>query len=51
LLILAAQTAANQLAIYRGITDPCDYLRQSLVKALRINNPRWLGEPDEPDRG
>lgn len=49
---LAARIRAGGIAL----DDPAllDHLRQSLVEALRINNPRWLGEPDapgEPDRG
>ena len=48
---LAARIRAGELAL----DDPAllDHLRQSLVEALRINNPRWLGEPEpgEPERG
>lgn len=46
---LAARIRAGELAL----DDPAllDHLRQSLVEALRINNPRWLGEPGEPERG
>ena len=46
---LAARIRAGELAL----DDPAllDHLRQSLVEALRINNPRWLGEPDESERG
>ena len=46
---LAARIRAGELAL----DDPAllDHLRQSLVEALRINNPRWIGEPGEPDRG
>jgi hypothetical protein len=49
---LAARIRAGDIAL----DDPAllDHLRRSLVEALRINNPRWLGEPDapgEPDRG
>lgn len=48
---LAARIRAGDLALY----DPAllDHLRQSLVEALRINNPRWIGEPEpgEPERG
>jgi hypothetical protein len=48
---LAARIRAGDLAL----DDPAllDHLRQSLVEALRINNPRWIGEPEagEPDRG
>jgi hypothetical protein len=46
---LAARIRAGELAL----DDPelLDHLRKSLVEALRINNPRWLGEPDAPERG
>jgi hypothetical protein len=46
---LAARIRAGDLAL----DDPAllDHLRQSLVEALRINNPRWIGEPSEPERG
>ena len=47
---LAARIRAGDLAL----DDPAllDHLRQSLVEALRINNPRWIGEPEtgEPER-
>jgi len=49
---LAARIRAGDLAL----DDPAllDHLRQSLVEALRINNPRWIGDPEapgEPKRG
>jgi hypothetical protein len=49
---LAARIRAGDIAL----DDPelLDHLRQSLVEALRINNPKWLGEPEsagEPKRG
>jgi hypothetical protein len=46
---LAARIRAGDIAL----DDPVllDHLRQSLVEALRINNPRWIGEPGEPERG
>lgn len=46
---LAARIRAGDIAL----DDPAllDHLRQSLVEALRINNPKWLGEPGEPERG
>ena len=48
---LAARIRAGDLPL----DDPAllDHLRQSLVEALRINNPKWLGEPEpgEPERG
>jgi hypothetical protein len=46
---LAARIRAGDLAL----DDPAllDHLRQSLVEALRITNPKWLGEPGEPERG
>ena len=48
---LAARIRAGDIAL----DDPAllDHLRQSLVEALRINNPRWIGEPEpgEPERG
>lgn len=49
---LAARIRAGEIAL----DDPAllDHLRQSLVEALRINNPKWLGEPEapgEPERG
>jgi hypothetical protein len=48
---LAARIRTGDIAL----DDPAllDHLRKSLVEALRINNPRWLGDPDapgEPDR-
>ena len=48
---LAARIRAGDIAL----DDPAllDHLRQSLVEALRINNPKWIGEPEtsEPERG
>jgi hypothetical protein len=46
---LAARIRAGEIAL----DDPAllDHLRQSLVEALRINNPKWIGEPGEPERG
>jgi len=46
---LAARIRTGELAL----DDPTllDHLRQSLVEALRINNPKWIGEPGEPERG
>ena len=49
---LAARIRAGEIAL----DDPAllDHLRQSLVEALRINNPKWIGEPEapgEPERG
>jgi hypothetical protein len=46
---LAARIRAGDIAL----DDPAllDHLRQSLVEALRINNPKWIGEPGEPERG
>jgi hypothetical protein len=49
---LAARIRAGDIAL----DDPAllDHLRQSLVEALRINNPKWIGEPEspgEPKRG
>ena len=48
---LAARIRTGDIAL----DDPAllDHLRQSLVEALRINNPKWIGEPEtgEPDRG
>lgn len=48
---LAARIRAGDLAL----DDPAllDHLRQSLVEALRINNPKWIGEPEtgELERG
>jgi hypothetical protein len=47
---LAARIRAGDIAL----DDPAllDHLRQSLVEALRINNPKWIGEPEpgEPER-
>src|SRR5215468_2084482 len=41
---LAARIRAGDIAL----DDPAllDHLRRSLVEALRINNPKWLGEPE-----
>ena len=46
---LAARIRAGDIAL----DDPAllDHLRRSLVEALRINNPRWIGEPDSPSGG
>lgn len=46
---LAARIRAGDIAL----DDPAllDHLRQSLVEALRINNPKWIGEPGDPERG
>jgi hypothetical protein len=46
---LAARIRAGDIAL----DDPAllDHLRRSLVEALRINNPKWLGEPGDPERG
>ncbi|HEU4726280.1 MAG TPA: DUF6285 domain-containing protein [Kofleriaceae bacterium] len=43
---LAARIRAGAIAI----DDPAllDHLRRSLVEALQINNPRWIGAPDPP---
>jgi len=43
---LAARIRAGELAL----DDPAllDHLRRSLVEALRINNPKWIGEPENP---
>ena len=40
---LAARIRGGQIAL----DDPAllDHLRQSLLEALRINNPKWIGEP------
>ncbi|HEY0990616.1 MAG TPA: DUF6285 domain-containing protein [Kofleriaceae bacterium] len=45
---LAARIRGGEVAL----DDPAllEHLRQSLVEALRINNPKWLGEGD-PERG
>ncbi len=41
---LAARIRAGELAL----DDPAllDHLRSSLVEALRINNPKWIEEPE-----
>jgi hypothetical protein len=49
---LAARIRAGELAL----DDPAllDHLRRSLIEALRINNPKWIGaaeDPGEPGRG
>lgn len=43
---LAARIRAGAVAL----DDPAllDHLRRSLIEALRINNPKWIGEPDNP---
>jgi hypothetical protein len=45
---LAARIRAGDLAL----DDPAllEHLRRSLLEALRINNPRWIGESGDPDR-
>ena len=42
---LAARIRAGDLPL----DDPAliDHLRQSLVEALRINNPKWIGQPGD----
>src|SRR5262245_47517080 len=42
---LAARIRAGEIAL----DDPAllDHLRRSLVEALRINNPKWIAEPDD----
>jgi hypothetical protein len=44
---LARRIRAGELAL----DDPAllDHLRRSLIEALRINNPRWIGAPDGGD--
>jgi len=44
---LAARIRAGEFAI----DDPAllDHLRLSLVEALRINNPKWIGALENPD--
>ena len=44
---LAARIRAGEFAL----DDPAllDHLRRSLREALRINNPKWIGEPEEPE--
>ena len=44
---LAARIRAGEFAV----DDPAllDHLRRSLVEALQINNPKWLGAPDGPE--
>ena len=46
---LAARIRAGEIAL----DDPAllDHLRRSLVEALRINNPKWIGESGDPERG
>lgn len=46
---LAARIRAGDIPL----DDPAllDHLRQSLIEALRINNPKWIGESGEPERG
>jgi hypothetical protein len=41
---LAARIRAGEIAL----DDPAllDHLRLSLIEALRINNPKWIGEAD-----
>lgn len=43
---LAARIRAGELAL----DDPAllDHLRRSLIEALRINNPKWIREPENP---
>ena len=44
---LAARIRAGEFAL----DDPAllDHLRRSLVEALRINNPKWIDAPENPD--
>jgi hypothetical protein len=43
---LAARIRAGEITL----DDPAllDHLRRSLIEALRINNPKWIGEPENP---
>jgi len=43
---LADRIRAGELAL----DDPTllDHLRRSLIEALRINNPKWIGAPENP---
>jgi hypothetical protein len=36
-----------------SLDDPAllAHLRRSLIEALRINNPKWIGEPEDPPGG
>jgi hypothetical protein len=47
---LSRELAARIRAGAIPLDDPAllAHLRLSLVEALRINNPKWLGEPDDP---
>ena len=44
---LAARIRAGEFAL----DDPAllEHLRRSLVEALRINNPKWIGAPEDPE--
>jgi hypothetical protein len=46
---LAARIRAGDFAL----DDPAllEHLRRSLLEALRINNPKWIGESGDPERG
>ncbi|HEX7843577.1 MAG TPA: DUF6285 domain-containing protein [Kofleriaceae bacterium] len=45
---LSRELAAGIRAGEFALDDPAllDHLRRSLVEALRINNPKWIGEPE-----
>jgi hypothetical protein len=47
---LSRELAARIRAGAISLDDPAllDHLRRSLVEALRINNPKWLGESEDP---
>jgi hypothetical protein len=46
---LSRELAARIRAGDFPLDDPAllDHLRQSLLEALRINNPKWIGEPGD----
>lgn len=45
---LAARIRAGEFTL----DDPAllDHLRRSLVEALRINNPKWIDAPENPEK-
>jgi hypothetical protein len=50
---LSRELAARIRAGGFAVDDPAllEHLRRSLLEALRINNPRWIEESGDPDRG
>jgi hypothetical protein len=50
---LSRELAARIRAGEGSLDDPAllAHLRRSLLETLRINNPKWIEEPEDPDQG